>query len=117
MSIEDSITFLKPGYVTLREWNIIVIQEPNEETSEIFLGFSVSDNIGRMSTAILKYDDKTGVGETRSGSRYQTIGKPGMPHDDAIYVLESIVGEEMAAKVVLTINGEAGGVVSFKYTI
>lgn len=101
--------------VELTDWNILCIQIPNGEYAEFFVGYSQKDGLGRMSTKIEEYDPETGIGKTNSGSSYQTKGKPGMPHDDAIYVLEGKLGKDIVKQELLSREGK--GVFSFKYPV
>ncbi|MCC5797631.1 MAG: hypothetical protein JJU48_09945 [Methylophaga sp.] len=81
--------------VILKNWNILQITVPGSgHTGEIFIGFSVNDGLGRLSTKIVSFDEEAKTGVTSSGSRYTCIGEPGVPDDEAIYVLEQQVGEE-----------------------
>ena len=108
---DGGIHGLPPADVTLIGWNIIIV----EGNFEVFLGFSVNDNVGRLSTPIETYDKETGVGLTRSGSRYQTVGEPSMPHDDAIYVLECSVGKDIVKNELL--SDEGSNRLVFKYPV
>ena len=81
------ISSLPAGEVILTQWNIIEIIATAEQH---FVGYSQLDQLGRVSTPILKFDDESGVGETESGSHYKVIGKPGRLHPDARYVLERV---------------------------
>ena len=74
--------------VHLSDWNIFL----NTTTdTEHFVGYDNTARLGRVSTPIESYDLETGIGITESGSIYQTLGAASQPHDDAIYVLESII--------------------------
>jgi hypothetical protein len=88
------ISYLPAGEVILTQWNIIEIIQTGEQH---FVGYSQLDQLGRVSTPILKFDDESGVGETRSGSQYKVIGKPGRLHSDARYVLERVCPIELIA--------------------
>ncbi len=114
MNRENSFGFLPVGSITLRDWNILIVDLPGLEPQEIFIGFSVKDKIGRVSTPIQYFDIKTGQGITRSGSSYQTVGDPGPPHDDAIYILEQIVGKSTVVKELFS-DECSGGILNFKY--
>ena len=82
---------------------------------EIFVGYSVGDGLGRVSTVIQEFDKETGIERTRSGSTYTVIGEPGIPHDDALYVLESQIGISRVAKELF--SDESTGALTFKYPI
>lgn len=115
MYTDDILRFLPPDHVSLRDWNIIIVDVPNECHEEIFVGYSEGDSLGRVSTPIKSYDEKTGIGETRSGSSYMTIGEPGSPHDDAIFVLERTFGKDMIENELFSDSSQ--GVLTFKYPI
>ncbi|KKN80467.1 hypothetical protein LCGC14_0329120 [marine sediment metagenome] len=106
---------LPAGHVRLLDWNIIVLDLPNENLTEIFVGYSQTDLIGRVSTPIQEFDIKTGQGKTKSGSIYEVIGEPGKPHDDAIYVLERIIGLDLVQKELFV--DPYKGKIRFKYPI
>lgn len=101
--------------VTLVGWNIVCINTPSGEHGEIFVGYSVGDGLGRVSTVIQEFDKETGTGRTRSGSTYTVVGEPGIPHDDALYVLESQIGKARVAKELFSV--ESTGAVTFKYPV
>jgi len=101
--------------VILISWNIVCIKLPDGGYGEIFIGYSVGDALGRVSTVIQEFDKETGKGRTRSGSTYTVIGEPGIPHDDALYVLESQIGKARVAKELF--SDESTGAVTFKYPL
>jgi hypothetical protein len=101
--------------VTLIDWNSVCIKFPDDDYVEIFVGYSVGDSLGRVSTEIQEFDKESGKGRTESGSTYTVIGEPSIPHDDALYVLESTIGKSMVAKELL--SDESTGAVMFKYPI
>ena len=101
--------------VVLSDWNILQVASEDGGMLEIFVGFSVKDGIGRMSTLIQSYDEFNKTGITKSGSTYSLIGEPGMPHDDAIYVLETKLGHARVHKELF--SSEASGFVKFRYPI
>lgn len=101
--------------VVLSDWNILCIQIPDGEYAEFFIGYSINDRMGRMSTRIQDFDIDTGKGLTISGSTYHTNGKPSRPHDDALYVLERKLGVDVVKSELL--SGQGQGVFSFKYPI
>ncbi len=88
------ISSLPAGEVILSDWNIIEITGTGEQH---FVGYSELDRLGRVSTQIKQFDEETGMGETRSGSQYKVIGKPGRLHRDARYVLERVCPIELIA--------------------
>lgn len=79
------IVTLPPGTVVQIEWNIIEVQLTR---TKHFVGFSLNDKLGRISTPIFEFDEITFEGKTRSGSIYFPKEAPGKVHDDALYVLE-----------------------------
>lgn len=83
------IVIMPPGSIALVDWNIIEIPLTK---SRHFVGFSIYDNVGRVSTPILEFDEATAEGKTESGSMYFMRGKPGNVHPDALYVLEGVTG-------------------------
>jgi len=101
--------------VTLIDWNIVCIKSPDGWYGEIFVGYSVGDALGRVSTVIQEFDKEMGKGRTKSGSTYTVIGKPDIPHDDALYVLESQIGKARVVKELF--SDESTGTVTFKYPI
>lgn len=101
--------------VTLIDWNIVCIKLPDGGGGEIFVGYSVSDGLGRVSTVIQEFDKEIGKGRTRSGSVYTVIGEPSVPHDDALYVLESQIGKAKVVKELF--SDESTGAITFKYPI
>lgn len=111
MTVRD----MKKADVVLRDWNILQVASEDGGMLEIFVGFSVKDGIGRMSTLIQSYDEANKTGITKSGSTYSLIGEPGMPHDDAIYVLETKLGHARVHKELF--SSEASGFVKFRYPI
>lgn len=110
-----TVTNLQKADVVLSDWNILQLISDEGGMLEIFVGFSVKDGMGRMSTLIQSYDEVTKTGITKSGSSYSLIGEPGMPHDNAIYVLETKLGYERVHKELF--SSEASGVVKFRYPI
>lgn len=101
--------------VTLRDWNILQFTFSDGTTSEHFIGYSQHDNLGRLSTKIKEYDIETSQGATESGSVYTTVGPPGRPHDDAIYVLEQQIGGALVQRELF--SQESKGLVRYKYPI
>lgn len=110
-----SVWSLGKAEVLLSDWNIIEVTVPGGERGELFIGFSVNEGIGRLSTRIEHFDPKTMTGRTISGSTYTLIGEPGMPHDDAIYVLETKLGAETVSKELF--SDQASGDLKFKYPV
>lgn len=101
--------------VIMIEWNILQILMPDGNYGGVFLGYSINDGMGRLSTLILTFDENTRTGSTLSGSTYSLIEEPGMPHHEAIYALESKLGEELVAK--LLENPHEYGGARFRYPI
>lgn len=85
--------------VTLTDWNILQLVDEAGTTVEFFIGYSTTDQLGRLSTPIETFDAQAGTGATLSGSTYRLIGKPGRPHSDALYVLQSRIGLETVKKM------------------
>lgn len=108
-----SVVSLAAGKVILSHWNILQINTP-DGCGEIFIGYSQNDGLGRVSTVIQQFDEATKSGRTKSGSEYTLLGEPGMPHDDAIYVLERTVGTDLVQKELLSGNSE---VLRFRYPV
>lgn len=106
-----SVTGLAAAKIVLTDWNILQINTP-EGSGEIFVGYSEHDGLGRVSTPIMYYDEMTKTGQTQSGSEYTLVGEPGKPHEDAIYVLERMLGVEPVQKELLTGKSE---IVRFRY--
>ena len=109
------ITQLGKAHVTLSQWNIICVTLPNGDYGEVFIGYSHTDNLGRLSTKIQEYNSETGEGLTKSGSTYLTIGEPGIPHSDALYVLERTIGAGRVEKELL--SGKGSGAIKFKFPV
>jgi len=109
------IISLSKANVTLSHWNILCVSLPHGEYAELFVGYSHGDRLGRLSTKIKSYDEKLGKGETESGSTYQTVGEPGKPHGDAMYVLEQRLGTAIIEKELYAKNGS--GQLFFKYPV
>ena len=82
------MTIIAPGHAVLVRWNILVNVT---ECTEHFVGYDENLQLGRMSTAIIKFDSENGQGSTYSGSTYQTLGEPGHIHMDAQYVLDRVL--------------------------
>ena len=101
--------------VVLSHWNILQVPSKEGDMLEIFVGFSMNDGIGRMSTVIQSFDEINKTAITKSGSTYSLVGEPGMPHEDAIYVLETKLGYERVHKELF--SSEASGFVKFRYPI
>ncbi len=89
-----SIFGLPASNVVMSDWNILQVEIDEGVITELFIGYSEHDRLGRISTPIEDFDEEAGTGSTESGSTYQVIGKAGMPHDDAMYVLETRLGRE-----------------------
>lgn len=110
-----TVTNLQKADVVLSHWNIVQVLSKESGLVEIFVGYSVNDGLGRMSTVIQSFDEINQTGITKSGSTYTLIGEPGMPHDNAIYVLETKLGYERVHKELF--SSEASGVVKFRYPV
>jgi hypothetical protein len=105
---------LKPSKVSLIEWNVVVIKQPYmTQKVELFVGYSLLDELGRLSTPIIDFDERSRQGKTKSGSVYQLVGAPSMPHEFALYVLKEKIGDVLYDKL---LNKE-GDSLSFKYKI
>jgi hypothetical protein len=101
--------------VVLSDWNILQAPSKDDGLLEIFVGYCVNDGFGRMSTLIQSFDEANKTGITKSGSTYSLVGEPGMPHEDAIFVLEARLGYERVHKELF--SSEATGLMNFKYPI
>lgn len=88
--------------VTLIDWNILQLVDEDGTTVEFFIGYSTTDQLGRLSTPIEDFDEEAGTGATRSGSTYRLIGKPGRPHSDALYVLKIRIGVDTVKNLLST---------------
>lgn len=82
------MTIIAPGKVVLVRWNIL---KNLTDSTEHFIGLDRTLGLGRMSAAIIKFDEEPGVGETFSGSTYKTLGDPRHIHMDAQYVLDRVL--------------------------
>jgi len=67
--------------ITLRGWRVY----ETERGEHHFVGYCVENESGRVSSAIVSFDDKSRAGITRSGRRYVLSGEPGF-NQDALYV-------------------------------
>lgn len=110
-----SVISLGKANVTLRDWNILIITTADGLREELFIGYSIGDGLGRLSTKIEHYDPETQTGATHSGSTYNLIGQPGMPHDDAMYVLESFLSPEIVNLELF--SDHSTGALRFKYAV
>jgi hypothetical protein len=105
---------LKPSKVSLIEWNVVVIKQPYvTQKVELFVGYSLLEELGRLSTPIVEFDEKLRQGKTKSGSVYQLVGEPSLPHEFALYVLKEKIGDVLYDKL---LNKEDDSL-SFKYEI
>lgn len=111
MTVRD----MKKADVVLRDWNILQVQVPDGHYGELFLGYSVHDGVGRVSTRIESFDEISKTGKTLSGSSYALEGEPRRPHRDALYVLESKLGSERVKNVLENPDGNMG--LRFRYPI
>ena len=110
------ITSMPVESVILTEWNIVCVTTNGGDYGEVFIGYSIQNSIGRVSTKILDFDPIAGLGATTSGSRYRVLGEPGVPHPDAIYVLEEMFGDSELVRKELFSN-DGSGKLQFKYAI
>jgi hypothetical protein len=70
-----------PG-ITLRQWQIFEVQLPQKPNrTRHFVGYSVHDRAGQVSSAIKQFDQTTMRGVTESGRVYQLLGLPGWNAD------------------------------------
>lgn len=65
-----------------------------ERGSRYLVGYNISDQEGRVSTAIQDFDVRTARVTTRSGRTYELVGPPG--HDpDAEWVWQSVASRDL----------------------
>lgn len=63
--------------ITLRQWQIFEVQFPQKPNkTRHFVGYSVHDKAGQVSSAIKQFDPNTMRGVTESGRVYQLLGLP-----------------------------------------
>lgn len=105
---------LQKSDVTLCDWNILQVTIQDKVT-ELFIGYSVDDQLGRLSTPIASFDEEAGIGATESGSTYTLIGEPGLPHEDAMYVLNRKLGKEAVERDLF--SDDSTGRLSFRYPV
>lgn len=68
--------------ITLRQWQIFEVKFPQKTNkTRHFVGYSVHDRAGQVSSAIQKFDPITMRGVTESGRVYQLLGLPGWNAD------------------------------------
>lgn len=108
-----SVISLGKAEVVLISWNILVVKDEGDSFVELFIGYSLNDRLGRISTPIEKYDPVNRTGTTFSGSTYTLHGEPGLPHDDAMYVLENRIGRLTVERELF--SEHASGLLTFKY--
>lgn len=84
----NMITSLPAGEVHLMNWNIIEFPDFNVRR---FVGYSIGDQLGRLSTEIVEFDLEKSIGRTKSCSEYILIGEPGHVHPDGLYVLQDLL--------------------------
>ncbi|MBL1319558.1 MAG: hypothetical protein COA63_000665 [Methylophaga sp.] len=82
------MTTIAPSHAVLAEWNILINVTDGTEN---FVGYDENIMLGRMSTAIIKFNEEKGEGRTFSGSTYKTQGAAGKLHADALYVIEHVL--------------------------
>jgi hypothetical protein len=68
--------------IRLLDWQIFEL----EDGSKHFMGYNITEREGRVSSAIVEFDEETMIGRTKSGRTYQLLGGPGT-NSDALYVL------------------------------
>ncbi len=110
-----SLYSLRKSDVLLCDWNIIEVTVSDNRYGELFIGYSINEMIGRLSTKIVHLDLELMTGKTISGSTYKLIGEPGLPHDDAIYILEQKPGAEAVLRELFSDNDSGG--IKFKLPI
>lgn len=66
--------------IELHLWKVLEADEARH-----FVGYSFNGQEGRVSSAIVKYNQAARRGTTRSGRVYKLVGPPGF-HEDADYV-------------------------------
>lgn len=69
--------------VGLTSWRVL----ETDYGTRHFIGHSVEDNIGRVSTPISSFDRAKRTGRTLSGREYKLLGPPGLD-EEAVYVWE-----------------------------
>jgi hypothetical protein len=87
MSLLPSSSIDEQPVIWLERWRVL---EANHELRH-FVGFSVADQDGRVSTPIVSFNKAERSGVTASGRRYILMGPPGYD-DDAEYVWEQYAG-------------------------
>ena len=65
------------GEVSLRRWRVIEIVAPDGTKSRHVCGHDVTNDKGRASSPIIKFDLDAMVAISRSGSTYRLVGLPG----------------------------------------
>lgn len=60
--------------IVLTNWQVYEVKSLN---SRHFVGFNLNSLDGRVSSKIVQYDKKSGLGTTNSGRLYQLVGSPG----------------------------------------
>ena len=83
MSLLPSTSIEEQPVVWLERWRVIQA----EGNVRHFVGFSIADQDGRVSTPIVSFNAAERTGITASGRRYILVGQPGFD-DDAEYVWE-----------------------------
>lgn len=83
MSLLPSTPIEEQPVVWLERWRVLQA----ELVFRHFVGFSIADQDGRVSTRILSFNAVERTGITASGRRYILVGPPGFD-DDAQYVWE-----------------------------
>lgn len=110
-----TVISMEKADVILTDWNIVQIQASDGNFGELFIGYSIHDGLGRVSTRIESFDEKTKTGQTHSGSNYELKGEPGRPHQDALYVLETAIGAERVNGALDNPDGYMG--LRFRYLV
>lgn len=68
--------------ISLCEWRVFEVKLPNHPgKTRHFVGYSVGDRAGQVSSPIRQFDPDSMQGITESGRVYKLIGKPGWDAD------------------------------------
>lgn len=102
-----TVVNLPKSDVTLCDWNVLQLTLDNGKSREFFIGYILTDQLGRLSTPTEYFDEEKRTGITQFGSTYTLAGEPGKPHDNALYVLESNIGADVVRNVLLSDNPES----------
>lgn len=66
-----------PGKVSLRRWRVAEVETADGVRTRHVWGHDVTNNVGRASSAIKKFDVENMTATTRSGKAYKLVGLPG----------------------------------------